>query len=98
MVPTKSLWTQSQLRHIPVQKQSPDHYVPVEVGVVTGKGWRLIESRFLYDETTHKITANSKNICDWLAQQPSRHVQKELRNRTWYIDDQRLTLMVLKWG
>jgi len=63
-----------------------------------GKGWRLIESRCMYDENRHKIIANSKSISDWLAQQPSKNVQKELKNRTWYIDDQGLTFMVLRWG
>ena len=98
MVPKEQLWETNEFRHIPIQKQSPDHHVPVEVGIMTGKGWRLIESKYLYDETRHKITANSKAISDWLVQQPSKHVQKELRNRTWYIDDSRLTFMLLKWG
>jgi hypothetical protein len=52
----------------------------------------------MYDENRHKIIANSKSISDWLAQQPSKNVQKELKNRTWYIDDQGLTFMVLRWG
>ena len=98
MVPKESLRTQDQFRHIPVQEQERNDHVPIEVVVVTGKGWRLIESKCLYDENRHKITANSKTICDWLSQQPSKHVQKELRNRTWYIDDSRLTFMLLKWG
>jgi len=62
------------------------------------KGWRLIETVESYGETRHRITANSKPITDWLEKQPSRSVQRELKNRVWYIDDPRLTYMLMKWG
>jgi hypothetical protein len=62
------------------------------------KSWRLIETVKSYGETRHRITANSKAITDWLKQQPSRCVQRELKNRIWHIDEQLLTFMFIKWG
>jgi hypothetical protein len=63
-----------------------------------GKDWRLVETKCLYGENRHKVTVKSKSITDWLSTQPSTHVQKELAKRTWYIDDTRLTYMVLRWA